>query len=109
MQAGSALSPATAASISSCVAVAGRSTRIDSMPTSAQSLCLPLTYHREPGVVADQHGAQPGHDPGSRSSATRSVSSPLIAAAVAVPSSFCAVTAVILLRASLSGRSAGCR
>ncbi len=40
----------------------GRSTRIDSMPTSAQSLCLPLTYQREPGVVPDEHGAEPGHD-----------------------------------------------
>ena len=49
MHAGSALSSATCASTSAWVAVAGRSTRIEVMPTSAQSLCLPLTYHRDPG------------------------------------------------------------
>ncbi len=64
---------------------------MDSMPTSAQSLCLPLTYHVEPGSSPTRTVPSPGTTPCSRSLATRSVSSPLMALAVAVPSSFCAV------------------
>ena len=58
VHAGSSLRRRTAARISSCVAVAGRSSRIEAMPTSAQSLCLPLTYQRRARVVADQDRAQ---------------------------------------------------
>ena len=66
------------------------------MPTSAQSLCLPLTYHREPGSSPTSTVPRPGTTPRSRRAATRALSSSLIAAAVAVPSSFCAVIADIL-------------
>ncbi len=46
---GSAFSSSITASTSAWVAVAGRSRRIDSMPISAQSLCLAPTYQCEPG------------------------------------------------------------
>ena len=62
VQAGSAFSASMTRSTSAWVAVAGRSTRIDSIPISAQSLCLAPTYHRRARVVADQHGAEAGHD-----------------------------------------------
>ena len=62
------------------------------MPTSAQSLCLPLTYQVDPGSSPTSTVPSPGVIPCSRSFATRSASSALIALAVAVPSSFCAVT-----------------
>src|SRR5690349_12778475 len=62
------------------------------MPTSAQSLCLPLTYQVDPGSSPTSTVPRPGTTPCSRSLATRSVSSPLIAFAVAVPSRICAVT-----------------
>src|SRR6476469_6001057 len=65
------------------------------MPTSAQSVCLPLTYHREPGSSPTRTVPRPGTTPRSPSLATRSVSSPLMALAVAVPSRICAVTGVI--------------
>src|SRR3954452_4684267 len=65
------------------------------MPTSAQSLCLPLTYHREPGSSPTRTLPRPGTTPRSLSLSTRSASSPLMALAVAVPSRIRAVTGVI--------------
>ena len=110
VHAGSALSRSISASTSAWVAVAGRSTRIDAMPISAQSLCLAPTYQCEPGSSPTSTVPSPGTTPRSRSFATRSVSSALIAFRVAVPSSFCAVTGVILSASrALSGRSAACR
>src|SRR4051794_17786841 len=66
------------------------------MPTSAQSLCLPLTYQREPGSSPTSTVPRPGTKPSSRSAAIRDLSSSLIAAAVADPSRVCAVTSSIL-------------
>ena len=61
VQAGSALSSSTAASTSAWVASAGRSTRIDSMPTSAQSRCLPRRTSGCPGRRR-RGRAEAGHD-----------------------------------------------
>ncbi len=105
MQDGSAFSSSITASTSAWVAVAGRSRRIDSMPISAQSLCLAPTYQCEPGSSPTSTVPSPGVTPRSRSAATRSASSALIAFSVAVPSSFCAVMG----SSWISGRSAGCR
>ena len=43
VQAGSSFSSATASSTCACDAEAGRSRRIEAMPTCAQSRCLPAT------------------------------------------------------------------
>src|SRR6185312_12053281 len=67
--------------------VSGRSRRMDSMPTSAQSLCLPPTYHLLPGSSPTSTVPRPGTTPLALSAETRSVSSLLICAAVALPSS----------------------
>src|SRR3954451_20374793 len=83
-------------STSAWLAVSGRSTRIEVIPPSAQSLCLPLTYHREPGSSPTSTVPRPGTTPCSRSRATRWVSSTLIALRVALPSRICAVTVHIL-------------
>src|SRR5947209_527185 len=56
------------------------------IPTSAQSLCLALTYHRLPGSSPTSSVPSPGRSPAAVRAATRSVSSPRIAAAVALPS-----------------------
>src|SRR4051794_25332927 len=66
------------------------------MPTSAQSRCLPATYQVLPGSLPTRTVASPGVTPCSASLATRSRSSALIAAAVALPSRSCAVTCWIL-------------
>src|SRR5690606_17391537 len=76
--------------------------RIDSMPTSAQSLCLPPTYHREPGSSPTRIVPSPGTTPCSRRRAIRALSSSLIAAAVALPSSLRAVTTSVYFRGSVS-------
>ena len=73
VQAGSAFSSSIRASTSAWVAVAGRSTRIDSIPISAQSLCLPPTYQCEPGSSPTSTVPSPGTTPRSRSAATRLV------------------------------------
>ena len=86
------------------------------MPTSAQSRCLPLTYQRLPGSSPTSTVPRPGGDPRRRSAATRSVSSALIAAAVALPSRIVAVTTDSLperrrdrRRGPRLGRSSGAR
>ena len=66
------------------------------MPISAQSLCLAPTYQCEPGSSPTRTVPSPGTTPCSRSLATRSASSALIALSVAVPSSVCAVIVSIL-------------
>ena len=88
VQAGFSLSPRISASSRSAVTSAGRSTRIDSIPTWAQSRCLPPTYWCEAGSSPTSTVPRPGTTPFSRSAVTRSASSALIAAAVALPSSF---------------------
>src|SRR4051794_8891860 len=90
-------------STSAWLTVSGRSTRIEVIPTSAQSLCLPLTYHRDPGSSPTSTVPRPGTTPCSRSLATRSASSALIALAVRLPSRVCAVTVVILASTSRKG------
>ncbi|CPU61883.1 Uncharacterised protein [Mycobacteroides abscessus] len=93
VQAGSSLRRRTAASMSSCVASPGRSSRIDASPTSAQSRCLPATYHCDPGSSPTRSVPSPGTTPFSARTARRSLSSALIVAAVALPSRIRAVTA----------------
>src|SRR6478735_2233920 len=85
-----------AARTSASLAVAGRSTRIDSMPTSAQSRCLPATYEREPGSSPTSSVPRPGTTPFARSAAMRDASSDLTAVAVATPSSVMAVICGLL-------------
>src|SRR4051794_1559422 len=77
---------------SACDAVAGSSRWMLAMPTSAQSLCLPLTYARLPGSSPTSTVPSPGVTPCSASAATRCFSSSRIAAAVALPSRIVAVT-----------------
>src|SRR3954471_9617570 len=89
---GSALSSSTTASTSACVADAGSSRWMLAMPTSAQSLCLALTYQRLPGSSPTSSVPRPGRRPTAARAATRSVSSPRIAAAVALPSRIVAGT-----------------
>src|SRR5262245_42882192 len=62
------------------------------MPTSTESRCLPATYHPLPGSSPTSTVPRPGVTPASRRRVTRSRSSPLIVAAVALPSSIRAVT-----------------
>ena len=79
------------------------------MPTSAQSLCLPSTYHCEPGSSPTRTVPRPGHDaPLARARPPARSSSALMAAAVAVPSRICAVTAVIR-RVSAAAQWKKCR
>ena len=66
-----------------CAEVGITSIRVDLPATAAQSLCLPLTYHRLPGSSPTSTVPRPGTTPCSRSFATRSMSSALIAAAEA--------------------------
>src|SRR6476661_1218318 len=76
------------------------------MPISAQSLCLALTYHRLAGSSPTRIVPRPGTTPRSASLATRSRSSALISARVAVPFRICAVMSVDFAsrRARLVGR-----
>src|SRR4051812_10455790 len=62
------------------------------MPTSAQSLCLAPTYQRLPGSSPTSSLPSPGRCPAAARTATRSVSSVRIAAAVALPSRIVAGT-----------------
>ena len=101
VHAGSALSSATTASISAWVALAGSSRWTLAIPICAQSLCLAETYQRLPGSSPTSTVPRPGTMPRSRSALTRSASSSLIVARVALPSRIVAVTATIL-----PGRSA---
>ncbi len=79
MQAGSALSSATTASTSAWVALAGRSRRMLAIPISAQSRVLGVDVPAAARVVADQDGAEPGHDcPRRPAATTRAASSALI-------------------------------
>ena len=105
---GVGVEPSITASTSAWVAVAGRSTRIDSMPTSAQSLCLAPTYQCEPGSSPTRTVPSPGTTPRSRSLATRGLELGLDRLRVAVPSSFCAVMVSSSCQ-GVSGRSGGCR
>ncbi len=63
-----------------------------SMPISAESLCLALTYQCEPGSSPTSTVPRPGWIPCASRAATRSFSSDLIVFSVAVPSRVCAVT-----------------
>jgi hypothetical protein len=72
--------------------VAGSSRWMLAMPTWAQSLCLACTYHLLPGSSPTRRVPSPGRRPASASRATRAVSSPRIAAAVALPSRIVAAT-----------------
>src|SRR3954452_12423980 len=92
VHAGSALSSATTARTSACVAVAGSSRWMLAMPTWAQSLCLASTYQRLPGSSPTNSVPSPGRWPAAVTAATRSVSSVRIAAAVALPSRMVAGT-----------------
>ena len=96
MQAGSALSWSTTASTSAWVAVAGSSTPMLRMPTSAQSRCLPRTYAWLAGSSPTSTVPRPGSIPRSRSASMRALSSPRMVAAVALPSRRVAVTAPML-------------
>src|SRR4051794_3965546 len=95
-QESSALRSATTDSTCSWVASAGRSYRIDAMPTSAQSRCLPSTYACDPGSSPTSTVPRPGTMPRSASALTRARRSSFTAAAVALPSRMVAVTAVSL-------------
>src|SRR5690606_35675156 len=80
-----------AARTSASVAVAGRSTRTELMPTSAQSRCLPATYDFDPGSSPTRRVPRPGVMPLDFSRSMREVSSRLTADAVATPSRVIAV------------------
>src|SRR5665647_3430825 len=86
VHAGSELSSSTMASTSDWPAPVGRSYRMLAMPTSAQSLCLALTYHRVPGSSPTRMVPRPGTMPRSASAAIRTLSSSLMVARVALPS-----------------------
>ena len=86
VHAGSAFNRSIASSTSSWVAVSGSSTWMDSIPTSAQSRCLPPTYSFDAGSSPTSTVASPGVTPRARRAATRSRSSSLICAAAAFPS-----------------------
>ena len=98
VQAGSAFSSSTTASTSAWVAVAGSSTPMLRMPTSAQSRCLPRTYAWLAGSSPTSTVPSPGSTPRSRSASMRAFSSPRMVAAVALPSRRVAVTATMLRR-----------
>src|SRR5829696_8570453 len=86
-----------AARTSCVVAEAGRSTRIDVMPTSAQSRCLPATYDRDAGSSPTRSVPSPGTTPCAFRSWMRVASSDLTADAVATPSRVIAVMSPALL------------
>ena len=96
VQAGSAFNSSTTASTSAWVAVAGSSTPMLRMPTSAQSRCLPRTYAWLAGSSPTSTVPRPGSTPRSRSASMRALSSPRMVAAVALPSRRVAVTATML-------------
>ena len=96
VQSGFPLRPRTASNTSSCDADSGRSMRIESMPTSVQSLCLPATYLSEPGSSPTSTVPRPTGIPASRSLATRALRSSLMLAAVALPSRMICWVSLIL-------------
>src|SRR5260370_28688725 len=75
---------------------AGRSRRIELMPTFAQSACLPRTYACEPGSSPTRTVPSPGVLPAAVNAATRSVRSTKISSRVALPSNVIAPTAAIV-------------
>src|SRR5882757_2562783 len=71
---------------------AGRSRRIELMPTFAQSACLPRTYACEPGSSPTSTVPSPGVLPAAVNAATRSMRSTKISSRVALPSNVIAPT-----------------
>ena len=108
VQAGSALSRSITASTSAWVAVAGRSTpdRLDA--DLGAVLVLGADVPVRARVVADQHGAEPGHD-----AALAQLGHPLGELGLDRLQRGGAVELLcghgVILALSLSGRSAGCR
>ena len=82
---------AIAANTSFSVALSGRSTRIELIPTSLQSRCFPPTYDSDPGSLPTKTVPSPGVIPLALSAATRLVRSALMADASALPSRICAL------------------